>query len=73
MKDGPFQLNQIGMCMGIVSKKWTAVEMTRRLFERGVMVIPATYDEHAIEFRPVLVLEDAEADEIIRIVRDALA
>ena len=71
-RGAPFRLNQIGMCMGLVSEGRTGAEMTRRLFERGVMVVPATYDEHAIEFRPVLVLEDAEADEIIARVREAL-
>ncbi len=46
--------------------------MTRKLFAAGVLVLPAHYDPRAIEFRPILVLDENDADEIIRTVRDVL-
>lgn len=71
-KGASFRVNQNGLCMGLVSDSMTNVEMTQRLFAAGIMVIPATYDPHAIEFRPILTLTDNQADSIIRIVRSTL-
>jgi 4-aminobutyrate aminotransferase-like enzyme len=49
-----------------------AHEMTRRLFEAGILVLPAEYERHAIEFRPILILDQSKAESIIRTVRDVL-
>ena len=65
-------VNQVGLCMGLVSETMSAFEMTRRLFAAGILVLPAHYDSHAIEFRPILILRENEAETIIRIVRDTL-
>jgi 4-aminobutyrate aminotransferase-like enzyme len=47
-------------------------EMTRRLFEAGILVLPAEYEPQAIEFRPILILDENQAEAIIGIVRDVL-
>jgi acetylornithine/succinyldiaminopimelate/putrescine aminotransferase len=70
--DAPFRVNQVGLCMGLVSETMSAFEMTRRLFAAGILVLPAHYDSRAIEFRPILILSENEAETIIRIVRDTL-
>jgi 4-aminobutyrate aminotransferase-like enzyme len=46
--------------------------MVGKLFKAGLLTIPAIYRPDAIEFRPILILEQNEADEITRIVRDTL-
>ena len=58
--------------MGLFSGRMNNVEMTKRLFDAGIMVIPASYDAQAIEFRPIPILKQDEADEIIKIVRTTL-
>ncbi len=68
----PFKVNQNGLCMGLISNGEDNVTMTRKLFEAGVLAIPAKYDSRAIEFRPILVLSQEEANQIISIVRDTL-
>ncbi|MCW8845734.1 MAG: aminotransferase class III-fold pyridoxal phosphate-dependent enzyme, partial [Gammaproteobacteria bacterium] len=70
--DAPFRVNQVGLCMGLLSDTMDAYEMTRRLFDAGVLVLPAHYEPRAIEFRPVLILNQNEAESIIGSVRDVL-
>jgi acetylornithine/succinyldiaminopimelate/putrescine aminotransferase len=71
-RGAPFRVNQNGLCMGLIGDGIDNVAMTRKLFDAGIMVIPATYDSRAIEFRPILVLSEAEAESIIGIVRQVL-
>ena len=68
----PFALNQTGLCMGLLSTTMDAFEMTRRLADVGVLVLPAHYKANAIEFRPVLLLDENQAETIIGLVRSAL-
>jgi putrescine aminotransferase len=68
----PFRVNQVGLCMGLLSESIDAFEMTRKLFAAGILVLPAHYQARAIEFRPVLILDEDEAESIIRTVRDVL-
>jgi putrescine aminotransferase len=68
----PFRVNQVGLCMGLLSDTMDSYEMTRRLFEAGVLVLPAHYEPRAVEFRPVLILDENEAETIIGSVRDVL-
>ncbi len=58
--------------MGLFSDTMDSHEMTRRLFEAGVLVLPAEYERRAVEFRPVLILDENQAETIIRTVRDVL-
>lgn len=68
----PFRVNQNGLCMGLVSDQMDHIEMTKKLFDAGILVIPAEYDRRTIEFRPMLILDEYEAEEIIRVIRDTL-
>jgi putrescine aminotransferase len=70
--DAPFRVNQVGLCMGLLSDTMDSYEMTRRLFDAGVLVLPAHYEPRAIEFRPVLILDQDGAESIIGSVRDVL-
>ena len=70
--DAPFHVNQVGLCMGLRSPTMDSYEMTRRLFDAGVLVLPAHYAPGTIEFRPVLILDQNEAESIIGIVRNVL-
>ncbi|MGB5165732.1 MAG: aminotransferase class III-fold pyridoxal phosphate-dependent enzyme [Woeseiaceae bacterium] len=70
--NAPFHVNQVGLCMGLLSESMNSYEMTRKLFAAGILVLPAHYDARAIEFRPILILDETDADEIIRTVRDVL-
>jgi acetylornithine/succinyldiaminopimelate/putrescine aminotransferase len=70
--NAPFRVNQVGLCMGLLSDTMDSHEMTRKLFAAGILVLPAHYDPRAIEFRPILVLDENDADEIVRTVRDVL-
>jgi acetylornithine/succinyldiaminopimelate/putrescine aminotransferase len=70
--NAPFRVNQVGLCMGLLSESMDSFEMTRKLFAAGVLVLPAHYEPRAIEFRPVLILDENEAESIIRVVRDVL-
>lgn len=67
-----FRVNQNGLCMGLVSDHLDNTTMTSKLFEAGILVVPAKYHNYAIEFRPILILTENQAEEIIRTVRDTL-
>ena len=58
--------------MGLLSDSMDSYEMTRRLAAAGILVLPAHYEPRAVEFRPVLILDEGEAESIIGIVRDVL-
>jgi acetylornithine/succinyldiaminopimelate/putrescine aminotransferase len=70
--NAPFRVNQVGLCMGLLSETMDSYEITRKLFASGILVLPAHYDPRAIEFRPILILDESEAEIIIRTVRDVL-
>jgi putrescine aminotransferase len=70
--NAPFRVNQVGLCMGLLSDTMDAHEMTRRLFAAGILVLPAEYARCAVEFRPILILDENEAETIIRAVRNVL-
>jgi acetylornithine/succinyldiaminopimelate/putrescine aminotransferase len=70
--DAPFHVNQVGLCMGLFSETMGSHEMTRKLFEAGILVLPAEYERRAIEFRPILILDENQAEAIVRTVRDVL-
>jgi len=71
-ENAPFKVNQVGLCMGLLSDSMDSYEMTRRLAAAGILVLPAHYEPRAIEFRPILILEEGEAETVIDIVRDVL-
>ncbi|MBT8079283.1 MAG: aminotransferase class III-fold pyridoxal phosphate-dependent enzyme [Gammaproteobacteria bacterium] len=71
-RGAPFELNQNGLCMGILAEGPDQIAMTKKLFDAGILVVPAEYDARAVEFRPVLVLSEDEANEIIKVIRDTL-
>jgi acetylornithine/succinyldiaminopimelate/putrescine aminotransferase len=58
--------------MGLFSETMDAYAMTRKLADAGILVLPAHYEPRAIEFRPILILDEKEAETIIRTVRDVL-
>jgi acetylornithine/succinyldiaminopimelate/putrescine aminotransferase len=70
--NAPFHVNQVGLCMGLLSESMDSYEMTRKLFALGILVLPAHYDPHAVEFRPILILNENEAETIIKTVRGVL-
>lgn len=69
----PVSLNRNGLCMAIIDDRRPSLDTMRLLLKAGVLVVPATHNPNAIEFRPVLTITDEEADEIIRAVQLALA
>ena len=68
--NAPFQLNQLGLCMGLHTDD--PMRSASRLAEAGVMVLPS-FDAPVVPFRPVLTLEDAEVDDIVERVLGAMA
>lgn len=70
--NAPYRVNQVGLCMGLFSETMDAYAMTRKLADAGILVLPAHYEPRAIEFRPILILDEKEAETIIRTVRDVL-
>ena len=48
--------------MGLLSESMDSYEMTRKLFAAGILVLPAHYSPRAIEFRPILILDEDEAE-----------
>ena len=72
-RSAPFKVNRNGLCMALVADGMDHLDMTRRLFAQGILVIPAEYHPHAVEFRPVLLLSENEAEQIIGLVRKGLS
>ena len=71
-RGAPYRVNQIGMCMGLIDERMSNSDMTRKLFDAGIVTVPASHNPHAVIVRPVLVLREAEAETIIKTVRNAL-
>ncbi len=69
----PISLNRNGLCMAIIDDRRSSLETMRLLLKAGVLVVPATHNPNAVEFRPILTISDTEADEIIQAVVAALA
>ena len=67
-----FKVNQVGLCMGLLSDSMDSFTMTRKLADAGVLTLPAHYQPNAIEFRPVLILDEHEAETIISKVRNTI-
>jgi putrescine aminotransferase len=69
----PFTLRQRGLVMGLdLGKEGAAFDAWRALFEAGVFAFPAAFDTAVLQFKPPLILELDEADEIVGVVRTAL-
>jgi acetylornithine/succinyldiaminopimelate/putrescine aminotransferase len=58
--------------MGLIDERMSNSDMTRKLFDAGIVTVPASHNPHAVIVRPVLVLREAEAETIIKTVRNAL-
>ena len=58
--------------MGLLSDSMDSFTMTRKLADAGVLTLPAHYQPNAIEFRPVLILDEHEAETIISKVRNTI-
>lgn len=65
----PFEVTQVGLCMGIRTQEPLATAL--KLVDAGVLVIPSM-DDQVVPFRPILTLKDEDADEIIALVRKTL-
>ena len=69
----PFELRRRGLMMGlVVPDPAAALAGAAALFDAGVFVVWANNDRRVLQFLPPLVLTDAEADELIGRVTDAL-
>lgn len=70
----PFELRRRGLTMGLkFEDEQGGVMASARLIEGGVFAVFAEHDHSVTQFKPPLNLSDAEADEIIAAVREALA
>jgi acetylornithine/succinyldiaminopimelate/putrescine aminotransferase len=60
--------------MGLVfAEPEGGVLAAKALIDAGVFAVFAEHDHSVTQFKPPLILEDSEADEIIGVVRDTLA
>lgn len=70
----PFELRRRGMTMAFAfEQEGDGITAARALIGAGVFVVWAGNDTRVVQFKPTLVLDDGEADEIVGIVRGALA
>jgi len=70
----PFELRRRGMTMAFAfDEEGAGITAARTLIAAGVFVVWAGNDTRVVQFKPTLVLDDGEADEIVGIVRGALA
>jgi acetylornithine/succinyldiaminopimelate/putrescine aminotransferase len=70
----PFELRRRGMTMGLAfDEPEGGVVAAKKLIDGGVFAVFAEHDHSVTQFKPPLVIDDAEADEIIAAVREALA
>ena len=73
LADLPFDLRRRGLTMGLSFEgPEGGVEAAKRLIDAGVFAVFAEHDHSVTQFKPPLILNDAEADEIIEAVRRAL-
>ncbi len=69
----PFELRRRGMTMGLAfDEEAGGVLAAKRLIDAGVFAVYAEHDHRVTQFKPPLILSDAQADEIIGTVREAL-
>ncbi|HEX6116747.1 MAG TPA: aminotransferase class III-fold pyridoxal phosphate-dependent enzyme [Solirubrobacterales bacterium] len=70
----PFELRRRGLTMGLrFEPEEGGTAAAKRLIDAGVFAVFAEHDHRVTQFKPPLILGDDEADEIIGIVRGALA
>ena len=75
-RDQPFSLEvrQSGLLIGLrVDHPDGAVYMQQELFERGVWAIASGFDQSVLQFKPGLLLDDADVDVVLERLGDALA
>ena len=71
--DAPFGLRQRGLTMGLeTGTEGGAFDAWKRLFDVGVFAFPAAYDTSVVQFKPPLILEVDQAEEVAALVRKAL-
>ena len=70
----PFELRRRGLTMGLrFAEEEGGVAAARRLIDAGVFAVFAEHDHRVTQFKPPLILDVDEADEIIATVGEALA
>jgi acetylornithine/succinyldiaminopimelate/putrescine aminotransferase len=66
----PFELRRRGLMMGLkFPAEGAGLMAAKMLFDQGVFAVYANNDTSVLQFLPPLILEDGDADEIIRRVR----
>jgi acetylornithine aminotransferase len=69
----PFELRRRGLTMGLAfAEDEGGVLAAKRLIDAGVFAVYAEHDHRVTQFKPPLIIGDAEADEIIATVAEAL-
>jgi putrescine aminotransferase len=69
----PFELRRRGLTMGLkFEQDEGGVIAAKRLIDAGVFAVFAEHDHSVTQFKPPLILTDAEADEVIATVRETL-
>jgi putrescine aminotransferase len=69
-----FRLRRRGLTMGLeFPDDEGGVAAAKRLIDAGVFAVYAEHDHSVTQFKPPLVVTDSEIDEIVAVVRDALA
>jgi putrescine aminotransferase len=72
--DLPFELRRRGLTMGLrFEEAEGGVAAAKRLIDAGVFAVYAEHDHRVTQFKPPLILSDAEADEVITGAHEALA
>lgn len=70
----PFELRRFGLTMGLqFSDEQGGVLAAKRLIDGGVFAVYAEHDHSVTQFKPPLIVTEAEVDEIAAAVRGALA
>jgi len=72
-RDAPFDYWTVGLSGGIGGddSEWAAASM-RRLYENGVWAVFSSFNPRALQWKPVMIMSTAEADQVIDQVRTAL-
>lgn len=69
----PFRLRRRGLTMGLeFADDEGGVVAAKRLIDAGVFAVYAEHDHSVTQFKPPLIVTDAEIDEIVEAVREAL-
>jgi acetylornithine aminotransferase len=70
----PFELRRFGLTMGLrFDHEQGGVLAAKRLIDAGVFAVYAEHDHSVTQFKPPLIVEESEVDEIVAAVRAALA